>query len=87
MSTAAIIENADQIDTLATESVKIPASKLKECMVLMDPETGTPLMWLDHKMRTVRNSGSVHWMAHNLETGRIEEINLFAKLQLSVLAA
>ncbi len=87
MGTAAIIENADQIDPFATECVEIPASKLKECMVLMDPELGTPLLWLDHKMRTVRNSGSVRWLAHNLETGRIEEVSLRPMKPYSMLAA
>lgn len=87
MSKAAVVPDADAIDAFATESVKVPASALKECMVLMDPELGTPLMWLDHKMRGTRNSGDVKWMAHNLETGRIEEISLFSKLQITVLSA
>lgn len=84
--TAAILQTTDSLDLLATNATMVKASSLRECMVLMDPELGTPLMWLDHRLRSTRNSGEVKWLAHNLETGRIETISFRASLELAVLA-
>lgn len=86
MNKPQIITSTENLDMLATTTAKVQASKLQECMVLMDPETGTPAMWLDHKMPTTRNSGQVTWMAHNLDTGRIETVSLRGSLSLAVLA-
>lgn len=86
-TTAQTIENVDNLDLLATTSIEVQAAKLAECMVLMDPETGTPAVWLDHKLTTTRNSGEVTWMAHDLETGRLITIRLRSTLAVSVMAA
>lgn len=83
---AAIVEDASTIDPFATNATDVTASRLRECMVLMDPDLGTPLMWLDHRLRSTRNSGDVKWMAHNLDTGRLETLNLRASADLAVLA-
>jgi hypothetical protein len=83
---ARVIEDAASIDMLDANAKQILASSLKECMVLTDPELGTPAMWLDHKLSTTRNSGQTTWMAHDLETGRLVTINLRSTLKISVLA-
>jgi hypothetical protein len=83
---AKAIEDANAIDMLDTSAKDILASSLRECMVLMDPELGTPAVWLDHKVRATRSSGQVTWAAHDLETGRLVTINLRSTMKVSVLA-
>lgn len=83
----AVLSSVDDLDTFAAaEAITLKASQLRECMVLLDAELGTPAMWLDHKMPTVRGTGDVRWMAHNLETGRIETLSIFATRAVAVLA-
>lgn len=83
-----IIASVDALDAFATpESVAVRADKLRECMVLVDPDLGTPVYWLDHRTRAARNSGNVQWLAHNLETGRLEQVSFRASLALPVIAA
>lgn len=54
--------------------------------VLLDPELGTPAVWLDHRVNSARGSGSVAWMGHDLDTGRFIEIQLRASLEVTVMA-
>ena len=86
-NTAARLESIDNLDTFSTpDSVVITGDKVRECMVLLDPELGTPLYWIDHKMPATRGSGDVKFMVHNLETGRIETVNIFRSTNVPAMA-
>lgn len=87
-NTAAVLSQVNDLDILSTPTtVKVQASKLRECMVLTDPELGTPLYWVDHRVRATRNSGQAEFMAHNLETGHLETIRIGGSVKVSVVAA
>jgi hypothetical protein len=80
--------DVDSLDLLAAPaSIKVAASKLRECMVLLDPELGTPLYWIDHRVTSTRNSGNATFMAHNLETSRFERLTLFGATEVPVMVA
>lgn len=84
---AAVLDNVDTLDPFATDSTDLKATSLREGMVVMDRELGTPLLWLDHRVRAARNSGSVAFLVHDLETGRIETHHFHENTHVKVLAA
>lgn len=87
-NTAAVLGQVNDLDILSTPAtVKVQASKLRECMVLTDPEFGTPLYWIDHRVRATRNSGQAEFMAHNLETGHFETVRIGGSVKVSVMSA
>lgn len=90
MSRAAILLDPLDIDTLDTfgqpESVPVAATALREGMVLLDPDLGTPAAWLDHRQRAAARSGSVQWLAHDLETGRLTTVTLHRSTTVRALA-
>lgn len=68
---------------METTAVKtVTASKLREEMVVVDPEFHTPLYQLDHKARG--SHGDVAWHVWNLETGRFDIVRFRATLSLPV---
>lgn len=67
-----------------TETVK--ATELKPGMMLVDPMTEQPYAEIDHKMRAVRNSGNVTYLAFDLEAGRYIEVHLFKTRKVEVVA-
>jgi hypothetical protein len=83
---AAILITVDHLDPFATDSTPVKATRLREGMVIMDPELGTPALWLDHRTRSTRGSGSVSWYAHDLETGRFGPHTFHENHQVNVLA-
>lgn len=83
---AAILETVDHLDPFATDSTDVKATSLREGMVIMDRELGTPALWLDHRVRAPRGSGAVAWLAHDLETGRIETQQFHENHRINVLA-
>ena len=86
-NSAAILANVDTIDTLAAPaSVAIQANKIRECMILVDPELGTPLYWIDHKVRSTTGSGNAEFLAHNLENGHFETVRIFGTTAVKVMA-
>lgn len=83
---AAILETVDHLDPFETKSTDLKATSLREGMVIMDRELGTPLLWLDHRVRAARGSGQVAWLAHDLETSRIETHTFHENHRINVLA-
>lgn len=83
---AAILDTVDHLDPFATDSTDLKATSLREGMVVMDPQLGTPLLWLDHRTRSARGSGQVTWHAHDLDTGRFEQHNFHQNHRVNVLA-
>jgi hypothetical protein len=84
---AVILDTVDNLDPFVTDSTDIKATSLREGMVIMDPALGTPLLWLDHRVRAARGSGQVAWLAHDLETGRFETHAFHENHRINVLAA
>lgn len=86
MNTAAVLDSIDTLDMFSTpETIALAASKVRGGMVLVDPELGTPLYWIDSKARSTRNSGNAAFLVHNLETGRIENLSIFSSTTLPVM--
>jgi hypothetical protein len=85
-TTARILPSVDDLDPFATTATIVGAAALRECMVLMDPELGTPAVWLDHRLAASPRSGEVAWLAHNLDTGRLETVRIRRTAPVAVLA-
>lgn len=86
-TTAAVLATVDTLDTFAAQAgTTLEAGKLREMMVILDPELGTPLYWIDHRVRSTRNSGQAEFMAHNLESGHFETIRIGSRVSVPVMA-
>lgn len=67
----AIFDSTDHLSARSTPaSVTIAAAQIREGMVLLDPESGTPLYWIDNKVRG--SHGSVQFNVWNLKTNHFE---------------
>lgn len=65
----------DEFDALDSFDAEVlPGAKLREGMVLVDPELGTPLLLLDH--RTAKGG---RWLVLDCETRRYVERTLNAR--------
>lgn len=85
-ATAAVLDNVDALDPFTTNSTTVQGSNLREGMVLMDPDLNTPAAWLDHRVRSTKNSGEVAFMAHDLEDGRFIRVSIHRNATVAVLA-
>lgn len=66
---ARIFRDFDKIDTLSNPAtVPVRGDHLKAGMVLVD-DLGCPITGLDHKVAAVRGTGTVQFMAADLEQG------------------
>lgn len=74
--------NLGKLDALP--HTMIPAGDLKPGHLLVDPELHTPVHSIDHKGKTVRNSGQVSYHTFNHETGKYDEIHLNPKTMVPV---
>ena len=87
-SKPAIFDSFADIDVLSQpEFVEIPAKDVKEGMVLLDPFLSTPVAAVDHKMRSVRDSGCVRFFCADLEDGGWREVSILASVMVKVIAA
>lgn len=78
----------DQIDTLSQpQTIEVIARNLKDGMVLVDPELGTPAVGLDHRIRSTRNSGNVSFLVADLENGGWRDLHLTGSVTVKVMAA
>lgn len=88
MSTARIFESHPQLTTIDSfDSVKIAARNLREGMVILDPELGTPAVSIDHRNRSTRGTGDMKFFVYDYETRRLEEMNIAPATMVSVVAA
>lgn len=80
--------DVDTLDTLAGDqpAARVAATRLREGMVLLDPDLGCPAVWLDHRQRATPRSGEVRWLAHDLDTGRLTTVAVHRRTTLAVLA-
>jgi hypothetical protein len=63
-----IFQDGETISPFDTfETVELSPSQFRSGMVLVDPELGTAVYSLDHRVRAARNSGSVRWLVEDLE--------------------
>ena len=86
-TTAAILESVDHLDPFAQPAMtQVPATRVRECMVLLDPELGTPAYWIDHRIPSTPRSGQAEFMVHNLETGRFERLAITGHVEVPVMA-
>lgn len=83
------IDNGDiTYDTLeAVPGITVPAPELRDGMVLLDPEFDTPAAVIDHRMRTVRGSGEVKLLVHDLDARRYTETSVRATTTVRIMAA
>ena len=80
--------DVDALDPLdgTVPAARVTATRLREGMVLLDPDLGTPAAWLDQRQRTAPRSGEVQWLAHDLATGRLTTIRLHRNTTVRTLA-
>ena len=72
-NTAAVLDTVDHLGPLDQPThATIRADRLREGMVLLDPDLRTPLYWIDNRLRSPRGSGQVKVNVWNLEDNRFE---------------
>ena len=82
-----MLDNVDDLDEMtAPPATTITASKLREGMVLLDPELGTPAVWVDQRTKTQRSSGQISFNGHDLDTGGVRRYNIGERTQVAVMA-
>ena len=87
MSNAAILDSFSDVDILSNPPmVQVPAGKLREGMVILDPMLGCPVAGVDHRNPSPRNSGMVNWFVADLENGGWKEILLRPDVIMDVMA-
>lgn len=81
-----ILDSAADIDPLSNPvAVDRRGKNLREGMVLLD-ELGCPGALLDHRIPARRNSGTVAYLAHDLNDGRLFRLELHANEVFQVAA-
>lgn len=75
------------LDALAElPGIQVLGSQLRAGMVLLDPDLKTPAASLDHKVRTVRGSGAVRFLALNYDHRAFEPVSVRANALVWVAA-
>lgn len=62
-----IVPDGETVDSFDTRSVEVVARNLREGMVLMDAELGTPAAAIDHRVSATRNSGGIAFLVEDLD--------------------
>ncbi|AJA43758.1 hypothetical protein MILLY_86 [Mycobacterium phage Milly] len=84
---ARIFADFTGIDSLAAvDTVEVKAANLKEGMVLVDPDLGTPAVGIDHRIRATRGTGNVSFLVADLDDGGWRDLHLRASLVVKVVA-
>ena len=77
-----------KLDTLeAVAGVQVLGSALKPGMVLLDPDLMTPVVSLDKKVRSARNSGQVSFLVLDFDRKAYETVAVGANSMIWVAAA
>lgn len=84
---ATIHTDFTNIDSMSNPTyVAIKVENLREGMVVLDPELGTPALGIDHRITAARGSGNVSWFAADLEEGGWTQLNLRKGITVQVIA-
>lgn len=87
MNKPAIFDSFADIDILSQPAVVgVLVSLLEPGMVLVDPELGVPLVGIDARVRSPRNSGQQRFLVANLDGGWMH-MNLSPSVMVKVVAA
>lgn len=68
-------------------SITVKASNLRPGDTLLDPELGTPVYEIDHRMRAVRSTGDLKFLVADLEAHTYREIQLRPGVTINIVRA
>lgn len=78
----------NDLDTLTPVRIaQVAVRTLRPGMILVDLVLGTPEAEIDHRVSTIRNSGELRFLAHDLNTGELITVSLRDNGTVGVLAA